>query len=158
MKRILEVLIFEVILIVILMLMIPSEADSQQSLVKDSKGYYIPKTVKTIGPTWYGLYGADTNWTTEYILIPPGVKSVVCYLEIDSAGTTDTLDVAIYGSSTTTTTKGSLITSFTASAIVARERKEIAIPDRYIYFTGTYKTGSTFPKRKVGKIIVSPRQ
>lgn len=130
-------------------------ADAQLSLVKDSKGYYIPKTVMTIGSPWQA---ADTNFTTQYIEIPPTVRSVICYLEIDTAGTGDTLSVAIYGTSTASTTEGSLIGSFTASVTAANERKEIAIPDKYIYFVGTYSTGSSYPKHKYGRIIVSPRQ
>lgn len=137
------------------MLLAFSCADAQQKVVKDTKGYFIPKTVKTIGLPWAA---ADTNFTTQYIEIPPGVKSVVCYLEVDTAGTTDTLNVAVYGSSTATTTKGSLITSFTTTATATYERKEIAIPDKYIYFVGTYTSGSTYPKHKYGRIIVSPRQ
>lgn len=146
------------IFMLVLMLAFPLPADAQLKLVKDVKGFFIPKTVKEIGYPWTGLYGADTNWTTQYVEIPSGVKSVVCYLEIDSAGTSDTLDVAIYGSSYATTTKGSLITSFTQSAAVGNERKEIAIPDKYIYFVGTYLTTSSFPKHKRGRLIVSPRQ
>lgn len=144
-----------ILVLMVAMVLAFSCSDAQQKLVKDAKGYFIPKTVKTIGSPWVA---ADTNFTTQYVEVPPGVDHLVCYLEIDTAGTTDTLNVAVYGASYATTTKGSLITSFTTSITAGQERKEIAIPDKYIYFVGTYTSGSSYPKHKYGRIIVAPRQ